>query len=162
MHLTHVPTRGHYAHIASSACTDTVVLAEYNGRPTLLMLEIDDMPVLAWMLQGADDSQQLWVYVPLTAAELDDFYRDRPDALADWLRPRHGRDAYVAIAQDGVLLLANAWRLPDVSAKQFTNHAARAALDEIRRTLSVPELPRRFDEELRTIKTEPLELAEAC
>lgn len=161
MHLTHAPTRGHYAHIASSACTDTVVLVEYNGRPTLLMLEIDDTPVLAWMLQGADDVQQLWLYVPLTGAELDDFYRERPAVLADWLRPLHGRDAYVAIAYDSVLLLANLWRLPDAPAGQFTTRVAHAALDELRRTLSVRELPRRFGDELRSIKTEPLELAEA-
>lgn len=162
MHLTHVPTRGHYVHIASSACTDSVILDEYNGRPTLLMLEIDDTPVLAWMLQGADDSQQLWLYVPLTADEVDDFHRGTPAVIADWLRPLHGRHVYVGIAYERVLVLAHLWRLPDVPAKQFTNHAARAALDELRRTRNVTELPRRFDEELSTIRTEPLELAEAC
>lgn len=151
MHLTHVPARGHFAHIPSPGCTGAVVLADYNGRPTLSMLEIDGIAVLAWMFDGAGEAWQWWLYVPLTAAEPDEFQRERPALIADWLRPRHGRAVHVGVAHDGVLVLVGPWRLPDVTAEAFTGQAIEAVSAEVRRALGVPEIPAPLRDELRAV-----------
>jgi hypothetical protein len=162
MRLTHRPTRGLYAHVASSARTDAVELDRYNGQPSLLVLEIDDIPVLAWMALGAGEDHQLWLYVPLTAAEVHDFYASKPDLIADWLRPMAGREAYVGIAGHGILVLTTVWALPDVPADQFSRRVAQSVLEEVQRVLGLPEVPEGLNRELRGIKSDARVLAEAC
>lgn len=133
--LNHAPTPGHYAHVASSGLTDSVVLDRFGGRPSLLVLEIDETPVLAWMMHGHEDEAELWVYVPLVADEAELMLDDPPLLVAKWLADRSGREAFVAVAVDGILLVSTLWTVPDVAPVELPSAAARAIREEPGRAL---------------------------
>ncbi|WP_412752826.1 hypothetical protein [Krasilnikovia sp. M28-CT-15] len=124
------------------------MLDEYNGRPSLLVIEIDNGPVLAWMLQGAGDQYQYWLYVPLSEDELGSLYKADLTMLAEWTLQLEGRGSYVGLAEDGVLVLVAPWAIPQVEPDFLINAVAEALLQELRLTLE-SDLPEKTGRELR-------------
>jgi len=159
--MAHAPTPGHYAHVASAARTDSVVLDEYNGLPTLLVLEIDEVPVLAWMIHGAGGEYQLWLYIPLTGEELSDLYASDLTMLAEWVTRLAGRDSFVGLAADSVLILTTPWLVPEGEAGDLLGAALDAVARELKRSLA-SDLPEKTGRELRRVPLGHRPLADVC
>ncbi len=149
----HAPTPGYYAHVASSARSDSVVLDEHNGVPSLLILEIDDAPVLAWMIHGHGETAQIWIYLPLLPEEAGELVEHPDVLLARWVTERKGREAYLGMAgDDGVLVLVAPWRVPNVSPMSLIVDVVRAINNEFERALALSprsELPEVTTQTLR-------------
>ncbi|MFC0533190.1 hypothetical protein [Phytohabitans kaempferiae] len=159
--VTHGPTPGHYAHVASVGRTDSVVLDEYNGVPSLLILEIDDVPILGWMVHGHGQEHQLWIYLPLERDEVEELLDDPTVLMAEWVAHKAGRAAFLGMARRGVLILTSEWVVPRVSPKALPLAAARANRDELERVLSLSnDLPGVTTEALRASERTSQELAD--
>lgn len=160
---THAPAPGRYAHLASTGLTDHVVLDSHNGRPTLLILEIDATPVLAWMVLGHGDDAELWIYLPLTDDEAAGLTEHPPMRLTEWLAHRVGRDAFLGLAEEGVLAFTTGWQVPDVPAQRLPASAANAAVDDLLRTVQTAEaLSAESRRALDNSRPRFRELADAC
>lgn len=136
---THAPAPGRYAHLASIGLTDRVVLDYYNGHPSLLILEIDETPVLAWMALGHGGLAELWIYVPLTDEEAESLTDDPPALLVDWLAHRVGRDVFLGLAENGVLVFTTGWQVPDASPNRLHADAINFAVGELLKALQSAE-----------------------
>jgi hypothetical protein len=159
---THVPAPGLYAHLASTGLTDRVVLDYHNGRPSLLVLEIDETPVLAWMMLGHGSTAEVWLYLPLAGDEAETLVDEPPVALAEWLSHRVGRVAFVGLAEDGVLIFTAGWRVPDLPAKQLPARAVEAAVEEmLQASRSAEALPLEARQALGNSQPRFRELADA-
>ena len=138
--IVHPPTPGYYAAVPSSGFSDRVVVEYYNGVPSVLIVEIDGVPVLVWMLHGHDDDVRLWVYVPLSPAEVEEMTDSPPLLLTDWLAERPARTIYLGVADAEVLTLVVTWDVPRAPGAQMASLAVDAVLAELRRAL-LHELP---------------------
>lgn len=136
---THAPAPGHYAHLASTGLTDRVVLDYHNGHPSVLILEIDETPVLAWLLLGHGGLAELWIYVPLTSEEAESLTDDPPVLLVDWLARRVGRDVFLGLAEDGILVFTTSWRVPDASPSRLPADAINFAVGELLQAIQSAE-----------------------
>jgi hypothetical protein len=158
--LSHPPTPGYYAHVPSGGLNDRVVVDYYNGKPSILLLELDEVPVLAWLMQGHDTDVQLWIYVPLVSEEADELIDSPPLLLTDWLARRSGRKAYLGLADEAVLVLIVPWTVPDSSGDQIAVLATQVVSDEVDRALQ-QQLPTATSRALRVTRPAVRELLSA-
>jgi hypothetical protein len=113
-----------------------VELDRYNGVPSLLILEIDEVPFLAWMIHGHGQASQVWVYLPLLPEEVEELV-DKPDTpLAEWVTQRKGRAAYLGLADaQGVLIVVVPWRVPNVEPRSLLFAVVSGTRAEIQRAM---------------------------
>jgi hypothetical protein len=136
-HAMNRPTPGFFAYVASSAQSDSLVLDTYNGVPSLLVLEIDSVPYLAWMSHGHGRPTQMWLYIPLAVDE-GDYVIDRPDLpVADWITAKVGRAAFVGVAREDVLLIVAPWEIPPVAPSSLLTEIVGKAVGEMYKALDL-------------------------
>ena len=100
---------------------------------------------MAWTPQWDDGDFQIWLYVPAAEDEIVDLYRAAPLLMPEWLEHRAGRDIYVGLAENGVLVSAYSWALPRVEADSVVASVIKSARDRlVKGSVAEPNVEDRF------------------